>query len=258
MDKLNVVLEWSTNTSNTNNDKTEIKTPKVDVYYCFIRLYQTEYKKALTTGSLLARINKIISDPAKNRKKYTHAAMNYQLNDNFVGLNLGVKGMNDIRVETLRTMATDPYHPQDRDKSRFDMFCCKLTKNEYLELKKQLMKIKISNKISYDFMDLLYLSKDIIVEKIKRKLGLSKESASAQDLSQTEMALICSTFVAWILSKVSKKYEKYFSNKNIYKISPNDLTYMPGIKYIYGGYWKEYSMLTRKFVEEHEEFKKFL
>ena len=258
MDKLNVVLEWSTVPNNTNNDTTEIKTPKTDSYYCFIRLYQTEYKKVFTTGSMLARINKLISDPAKNRKKYTHAAMNYQLNDNFIGLNLGVNGMNDIRVETLRTMATDPNHPQDRNRSRFDMFCVKLNKEEYLELKKQLMKIKISNKISYDFMDLIWISKDIMVEKIKRKLGLSKESKNTDDLSQTEMALVCSTFVAWVLSKVSKKYEKYFSNKNIYKISPNDLTYMPGVKYMYGGYWKEYSMLTRKFVEEHEEFKKFL
>lgn len=226
-------------------------------YYCFIRLYQTEYKKMLTPGNILATVNKAISDPGKNKKKYTHAALNYQLNDNFVGLNMG-GGQEDIRVETLRTMATATDHPQDRENSRFDMFYLKLKKEEYESLKKNLVKIKYSNTIAYDFKTLLFMSKDLILDKIKNKLRLSKEDA--EDLSTNQISLVCSTFVAWVLSKVSDKYAKYFQmqDKDLYRVTPNDLTYMPGMKYMYGGKWKEYSTLTRKYVTEHPEFKDYL
>lgn len=241
-----------TNTKNSPTSKAD-----ATKHYCFIRLYQTEYKRFLTTGNILATVNKFISNPGKNKKKYTHAALNYQLNDNFVGLNMG-GGQEDIRVETLRTMATAPNHPQDRDNSKFDMFCLRLTSEEYADLKRNLIKIKYNNNIVYDFKDLIFMSKDLILEKIKNKLSIGKEEK--EDLSTTQMALVCSTFVAWILSKVSKKYATYFQmqNKSIYHITPNDLTYMPGMKYMYGGGWKEYSTLTRKYVNEHPEFKEYL
>lgn len=225
-------------------------------YYCFIRLYQTEYKKSFYPGAILATINKAIATPGKNDKMYTHAAMNFQLNDNFVGLNMSFNN-NDVQVETLRTMHTGPDKAQDRETSKFDMFYLELSKDEYNSLKKTLIKVKTDKNIKYDFLRLLVISKDIMLKKIGNLLSFSKE---ADVIDTSGMSLVCSTFVAWVLSKICRKCNEYFKMKdiNVYSVTPNDLTYLPGVVYMYGGYWKEYATLTRKYIAEHKEFEQFI
>lgn len=215
----------------------------------------------LTTGNIVKTINEAITNPAKNNKKYTHSAINYQLNDNFIGLNFRTNENNDVKIETLRTMANDENSDQDKKNSKFDIYCLELENNEYDLLKKNLSNIKVMNKFTYDYKALISISKDIILQKLKNKLFNSNESATplTVDLSQSEKSLICSTFVAYILSKISNKYSSYFNieNKILYTVTPNDLTFIPGITYLYGGYWKEYATKTREFVNSHPEMKRY-
>lgn len=226
-------------------------------YYCFIRLYQTEYRTMLAPGAVLAKVNKLITIKSKNNKQYTHAAINYQLNDNFVGINMSLSG-DDVRIENLRTMDNEKNAPQDRKTSTFDVFYLKLTKEEYDLLKSTLIKVKINKNIKYNFLHLLVVSKDSILKKIGTFFSTSKESNDVIDINN--MAVICSTFVAWVLSKISRKYNEYFrmNDIDIYSVTPNDLTYLPGAVYMYGGYWKEYATLTRKYIAEHKEFEQFI
>ena len=228
--------------------------------WCFIRLYQTVYKKTLSAGGILKTVNEFISPEGKNHKKYTHAALNYKLNDNFIGLNFDGSSNNDVKVENMRTEATGYESPKDRTKSKFDIFAIKLTPKEYEDLKKNLNAIRTTNKFKYDFKRLLQISGIIIFRKIKDKL-FSRESSDEIpiDLRQTNESLVCSTFVAYILSQISPRYSEYFKTKDIsiHSITPNDLTFLPGIKYMYGGTWPEYAVKTRDFVKKNPQYQKY-
>ena len=229
--------------------------------YCFIRLYQTVYKKNLSAGGVLKAVNEFISPEGKNHKKYTHAALNYKLNDNFIGLNFDGSTNNDVKVENLKTEATSYESPKDRSKSKFDVFALKLTSQEYDALQKSLNVIRTNNKFKYDFKRLLQISGIIIFNKIKDKI-FGKESSDdiRVDLTQSNESLVCSTFVAYVLSQISPRYADYFKKKdiNIHSITPNDLTFLPGIQYMYGGYWSEYNIKTRDFIRKKPEFQKYL
>lgn len=233
-----------------------------DTHYCFIRLYQTEYKKTLSFGNLTKTVNSLLTDTAKNNKRYTHAAINFQLNDNFVGVNFGQQG-SAIKIEHLKTLGTEEGTPQDRENSKFDVYCLKLTKSEYEYLKKNLSNLKKNNKFKYSFFVLLTLSVDLLFGTIKNKLfSISKEDSVEvkEDLTQSEQGLICSTFVAFVLSKTSEIYKKYFgmTDKYLTKVTPNDLTYIPGIEFMFGGKWSEYRKKVNNFVNDNKEFKEYL
>lgn len=250
-----ILREWNEEIIKNEDEATE---------YCFIRLYQTEYKKPLSFGNIVKTVNLALIKPGKNDKKYTHAAINFQLNDNFVGVNFETEG-NAIKIEHLRTLGREKDTAQDRDKSKFDVFCLKLTKSEYEYLKKNLSNLKKENKLKYSFFRLLVISTKSLFSKIKKKLfDLSNEEkieeVKGEDLTQVEKSLICSTFVAFVLSQTSKTYRDYFdmTDKFLKTITPNDLTWIPGIEFMFGGKWSEYSTKVRNYTNERTEFKKYV
>ena len=231
--------------------------------YCFIRLYQTHYKNAFSAGGLLKAANEFISPEGANKKKYTHAAMNYKLNDNFIGLNFDGNSNNDVKIENMRTEAVSYESPKDRKKSQFDIFAVKLTQKEYENLRKNLNYIKTSNKFVYDFKRLLHISGIILFRRIKEFLFDRKKSSKEAldvDLRVANESLVCSTFVAFVLTQISPRYAEYFKKQNlsVHSITPNDLTFLPGIIYMYGGTWPEYSIKTRDYIRKNPQFQKYL
>ena len=256
-DRFDVIREWAKPIEVKTEVTDDFEQVDGEIYYCFIRLYQTAYKSIFSIGGMVKEVNKIVTKEALNGKKYTHSAINYQLNDNFIGLNIRAGENNDIKIESLRTMANEEDSFQDKSNSKFDMYYIKLTKKEYDSLKKTLSGIKLDNNFKYDYLRLLTIAGENIVNKIKRFL-FSKEDSNSVLLE--DIQLVCSTFVSYILNKVSSRFEKYFNKTktSIKSYTPNDLTYLPTMTYMYGGYWKEYASKTREYLKDHPEFDKYM
>ena len=254
MDRFDIFREWNIDHADHQDELTE---------YCFIRLYQTEYHRKLSFGNIVKTVNEYIVKPGNNDKKYTHAAINYQLNDNFVGVNFG-NGNSAIKIEHLRTLGSEKDSPQDRKNSKFDVFCLKLTKDEYKYLKKNLSNLKIDSKFSYSFLRLLAISLSLLLNKAKQRIaniiGEDANSVRMTNLSEVEKSLICSTFVAYVLSQTSPIYKDYFdfTDKLLKRVTPNDLTFIPGIEFMFGGKWTEYNTKAKQYISQHPEFKKYL
>ena len=255
---LNTIIELNNSQySLEDKNKKELKTE-----YCFIRLYSTRYK-GLCFSDLLRIGNELLTEASKSGKRYTHAAMNYKLNDNFVGLNID-DNPNDVKVENLRTTATiDAGDPKDRKNSTFDVFYLRLTESEYKLLKVNLNKIKTDNKFKYDIKKLISVAFRTSRQKLKKAV-LGHESDDSNDdivdLTKSKKALVCSSFVAYVLQQTSDSIKDWMEKykKTVHDFSPNALTYLPGCKHMYGGYWPEYGKKTKEYVEKHPEFKKYL
>lgn len=257
---LNNVIKLNNTVYSTENDKNdkELKTE-----YCFIRLYSTKYK-GLCFSDLLRIGNELFTSKSKQGKRYTHAALNYKLNDNFVGLNID-DNPNDVKVENLRTTATiDAGDPKDRKNSTFDIFSLRLTESEYKLLKVNLNKVKTDNQFKYSIKKLINTAFRSGKVKVKRAVlgheGYQDDEEDIIDLTKSKKALVCSSFVAYVLQSVSPSIKNYMEKhkKTVHDFSPNALTYLPGCKYMYGGYWTEYGKKTKEYVDKHPEFKKYI
>lgn len=243
------------NSGNTKELKTE---------YCFIRLYSTKYTK-LCISDLLRIGNELLTEKSKHKgKRYTHAAINYKLNDNFVGLNID-DNPNDVKVENLKTTANiDSGDPKDKRNSTFDVFSVRLTESEYRTLKTNLNNIKTDNKFKYAIKKLVSVAFSQTKTRLKKTvLGHEDDDTREEDivdLTKSEKSLVCSSFVAYVLKSISPSIRNWMekNKKTEHDFTPNGLTYIPGCKFMFGGSWIEYSKKTREFVNEHPEFKKYL
>ena len=258
-DRFEVIREWSPPLLRKEDTDYKFKEAEDATHYCFIRLYQTEYKSVFSIGGLTKEVNSAVTRAAQNGLRYTHAAMNYQLNDNFIGMNFSENKNNDIVIEHLRTMDKGkPY--QDKSISRFDVFYIKLTKEEYIALKKKLISVKTDSKFKYDYLRLLMLVGDQLYNRIKRFLFSAESEEVTEHVDIKDIMLVCSTFVSYILSNVSKRFDDFFkkSKYSLHSYTPNELTYLPGITHMYGGYWKEYASKTREYLRDHPEFEEYM
>lgn len=242
-----------------NNDinKKELKTE-----YCFIRLYATKYK-GVTLSQFVRIGNDLFTAKSKKGERYTHAALNYKLNDNFVGLNLD-DDPNDVKIENLRTTAVEAGDVKDRKTSTFAVYSLRLTEKEWKLLKVNLNKIKTDNNFKYDMKQLVNTAFRSTKNRIKNVIlgheNFNEVEEDIVDLTKSKKALVCSSFVAYVLQQISHSIKNWMlkHKKSVHDFSPNALTYLPGCKYMYGGFWTEYAKKTKEYVEKHPEFKKYL
>lgn len=239
----------------------------VNKEWCFIRLYTTEYNKDRFHPAKILRVgNKLISDKSSNGKFYTHAAMNYNLSDNFIGLNLMKDDPNSVQVEIIKTWRKDDER-YERQYSMFDVFAIPLYKHERELLKFHLSKIVTNNHFKYDIKTLLLTTILICKKKAQALMSFTKEDINdiiGEDgdsfLSEIKKGMVCSTFVAFLLKNTSSEFAKWIreTNRNEYSFAPNTLTHIPNIKYLFGGTWNEYSRALTNFIKKNPEFAKYV
>lgn len=235
--------------------------------YCFIRLYSTIYKGGFSVGKVLKQGTKIFSEKLENGVLYTHAAINYKLTDDFIGLNLDPANPNDVKIEQLKSPDGDNYsNARDYQKSEFTVIAIPLEDEEYENLKEILSKIPHKNDFKYDIKTLLMTALLLSKRRVMRFFKRSNEDISPEDneeiallIKNTKRGFICSTFVAYILSIVSDSFKKYLTEKkkSVYEFSPNSIYNIPGMIVLFKGRWNRYIAEMEKFVRLNPAFKPY-
>lgn len=245
--------------------------------YCFIRCYQSYYKSTeylqLIFKQAIKRITpKIYRHKELNDIYFTHAAISIGLSDKFIGLNPNLKGKN-VRVECLSNpLEKDDAKTKDYDKSVYYVLAYKLTDLEY-ELLTNILTDAVNNQnFIYDFGNLFKIAFQRAKEEIGRFFNFfKKDENKTKNKSNTVPSdglflentyanmLVCSSFVAYLLNKVSKDFQSYLKNNksSILYFSPNDIANIPGTFVLFGGKWKDYNKDLIQFLKSPSNHKEF-
>lgn len=230
--------------------------------WCFIRLYETQYKNKMSWGNFLKLSNLFFSDKAADGKKYTHANLNYRLTDNYYGLNIkSLDQENALYIEAISEFEPDRIDPAA---SGYSVYGVKLTTLEYKNLKMQLEKMKDGNYYKYDILSLFQMAGRITknrIEDMVKKGKIEKIILEGDDipLNKIKKGLVCSSFVAFCLKNISGDINKYFndSKKSVYEFAPNTLTKLPNLTFLFDGKFNTYKQDVREFVKKFPEFAKY-
>ena len=245
--------------------------------YCFIRCYQSYYKSTEYLQLIFKQAIKRITPRIHKHKElndiyFTHVAINIGLSDKFIGLNPNLKGKN-VRVESL----TNPLDKNDvktkyYGKSIYYVLAYKLTDLEY-DLLTNLLTDAVNNQnYIYDFRNLFRIALQRAKEEIGRFFNLFKKDKNKTNnktivessnglFLENEYAnmLVCSSFVAYLLSKTSEDFQSYLKNNrsSIYNFSPNDVANIQGTFILFGGNWKDYNKDLIQFLKSSSNYKEF-
>lgn len=220
--------------------------------FAFIRLYEYNFKKGANpfNHALKTTIN-FLSEEIKYKGDYSHAAMNYSLKDDFQGLYLVPGEKNDVKIEPIAHWPEKD--TKDPKTSLYAVFSVPLTASNYRKLKSNMNRLQKDNNFRYDVLKIAYSAVYLSINKIKKELFSNEDNKI-----NTKMNLVCSTFVAYMLSQCSDEIKEYVNKKGLDNITPKGLTFLPGVKLLFKGIWMNYEKDAKKFVEKNSQFKKYL
>lgn len=251
--------------------------------YAFLRFYTTIYKKEVFSAGKVLKIGTThFSDPLASGKVYTHVAINYSLDDKFVGLNLDPKDPNDVKVEAISDPNYDRLNAKSRDKraSQFVVYALPITGKEHLRLKYILDRVSKENNLTYDIRSLVYTGMLLMKNRFKNFMGfedydqslekiagvgddeyLTKlEMDEAERIAMKKNGFICSTFVMYVLKNCSDDILRWMDRekKDVYEFSPNTVAKIPYIFPLFGGSWVNYKRILNQFIQKNIEFKEYI
>ena len=250
-----------------NNNEIETINSNDGLDYIFFRLYNSFYKpvQLVVRAPLKIAINTLIKAGKETGIHYTHAAINYTLNDNFIGLsNDGEYKVKHEEIDNPKPENSTFIKNVFPSQSIYTVIAIPVTAEEYNKIKLNLT-IAINDKnIKYNT---LYLFSILKAHLTNNKVISSEDTNIWKNLTtenksifSNEHEFVCSTFVAYILLKCSKRFETFFKKRDILTkyFTPSDLTRLPTAKLLYTGKWSNYKDDTRKYIARNGKFSKYL
>lgn len=237
--------------------------------YIFIRLYDPVYKdnlpaELLKKGQYMTNITTI---PA------AHAAIGFDLKDNFYGLTIG--GDYDLKIEQCSTPETCSYMSTcDAEKSNQYTYAIKVSEKEYEAAKNMTQHYYETKEVKYA----IFHNFPVALYCIHKKVNLPelpkipfptayreftsnlKKTLRAVQMQREKDRFVCSTFCCYILISCVPRIALYFCERdlNYDYITPSELSMLPDMKFLYSGKWINFKKDAEKFAEENKEFQNYL
>jgi hypothetical protein len=248
-------------------EKVTIEAPELaadeDEAYIFFRLYNPCYSSPLNVTNLLKFG---ISTTNLSEIFVSHAAMGFDLNDNFYGVTLG--GKQQLKLEICTDLSNNPYMRKcDPVSSELWVYAMKVPRDEY-DATREMVQFFLDNIIvKYSVMqNFPYTGYNI-----KRKFFTSKKNQNFGNRKLTNKNyniykdlrpkkepryFVCSTFMAYVLMRNVESVRDLFIEKNInYRyVVPGDFTVFPGVIKLFYSSWEDYLIAAKKFVDENPDF----
>lgn len=237
--------------------------------YIFIRLYDPVYNgnlpaELLKKGQYITNVTKI---PA------AHAAIGFDLTDNFYGLTIG--GDYDLKIEHCCNIDTCAYMKSCNPEKSFQYtYAIKVSAEEYEAAKKKTLGYYESNEVKYavlhNFPVAIYcikkklnipsLPKVPIPEAHREFLSSLKKTLRAFKGFREKDRFVCSTFCSYILLSSVPRIALYFCERDFSYdyTTPSELSMLPGMKLLFSGNWLNFNKDAETFAKENPEFKKYL
>ena len=243
--------------------------PKENYKYIFIRLYDPVYTanlpaELLKKGQYITNTTKI---PA------AHAAIGFDLSDNFYGLTIG--GDYDIKKEQCSNPDSCAYMQTcDPKKSFHYTYAIKVTAQEYEAAKKKTLGYYETKEVKYavlhNFPVALYcikkkmnipsLPKLPLPDEYREFLTSLKKTLRAFKGFKEKDRFVCSTFCSYILISCVPRIALYFCERDFSYdyITPSELSMLPGMKLLFSGNWLDFKKDAESFTKENPEFIEYL
>ena len=251
-------------------EKVTIDAPELaadeDEAYIFFRLYNPCYSSPLNVTNLLKFG---ISTTNTIDIFVSHAAMGFDLNDNFYGVTLG--GKQQLKLEICTDLSNNPYMRKcDPVSSELWVYAMKVPRSEYDACREMVQYFLDNIIVKYSVMqNFPYTGYNI-----KRKFFTSKKNQNFGNRKLTNKNyniykdlrpkkepryFVCSTFMAYVLMRNVESIRDLFIEKNInYRyVVPGDFTSFPGVIKLFYSSWEDYLIAAKKFVDENPDFKPY-
>lgn len=238
-----------------------------DDEFVFVRLYKSEYVNKLTPVAILDKGIRLVNhDDLRTNLIYNHCAINCKLTDDYRGLALDNSEF-DLKIEKCTdSKSTSLISKTDINSSKFVVYCMKVSKSEYLSIKKFLKDCQQSKKLTYNVFKVPILAINNTVAKLKKefekiKFKMSKEDKRDDviDVDNLKETFVCSTFVAFILYKFTKAGKRMDADNIKYgNCMPNTVATIPGMMYMFDGTFVDYNAKVSDFVSRYPQFKKYI
>lgn len=218
------------------------KPNKNNDYYIFIRLYYPNYNNPLCIENIL---KKCINFVDTNPKSYSHSAIGFDLNDNFIGLTTAKP--RDLKIEQCTNINSNLYMYKCNPKTSVQTtYAIKVSKDEY-EKARSLVDFFYYEDTEYS----IGLNFPLAFFELKRKFFTSRENKKLEQIgkekykkSYKELStdFVCSSFVAYILVNSVDAIKTFFdtNNLNYNYIMPSDLISFPGVQKLFTSSWQSY------------------
>lgn len=222
--------------------------------YIFIRLYSPHYKNPLSAENTLKNLIYLVD---MHSKKFSHAAIGFDLNDNFLGLT--AVGKQDLKYEQCTQTKTNEFMRKCNPKKSYQTtYAIKVSSKEY-EKAKHLTQYFYNDRISYDVVK----NVPIGFYEIKRKFFSTNENKSLKQINQkmqkkypgndesVPRKFVCSSFVSYILMNSVDSIKNFFEeNKIDYEyIIPGDIPAFPGMTKLFSSNWNNYTKAALAYVK---------
>lgn len=238
----------------TYDDLFALKTDVNENFYVFLRLYDTKYKNGVNTlgNAIFGQAIHLTSEkhPVTNLS-YTHATISATLDDRFLGMTPDANNYLWLESIDKGKYTNSGMQKVDKKNSVFSVFYSKLSKSDYIKLKKILnYDFKYRDKFKYNCLECGNIGINHIMNQIKDKFNKqSKEDMNL--LEQTKF--VCSTFCTYILSKLNKF--KTALSKGFRLYNPTDVVTKLKFEHLVTGKFNQYNTLIEKCIKNRPEFK---
>lgn len=224
--------------------------------YIFIRLYYPYYNNPVSIVNILKNLIIWID---VNQIKYSHVAIGFDLNDNFIGLT--TPGKQDLKYEHCTNISTNKYMSKcNPQKSQQATYAIKVSKEEY-ERAKQLTEFFMYEKTIYNVaqnvpVGFFELKRKFFTEQEKQQLQDINSQKDKKNKDEVPLEFVCSNFVAYILINSVDSIKVFFEENNLdYKyIIPSDIPYFPGVTKLFSSSWDNYTKAALTYVKSENNF----
>jgi len=231
--------------------------------WIFFRLYNPCYSSPLNVTNLLKFG---ISTTNLSEIFVSHAAIGFDLNDNFYSVTLG--GKQQLKLESCTDTSDNPYMSKcDPATSEQWVYAIKVPRYEYdatlKEVQYFLNNVKVKYSVIQNFPYTAYnIRRKFFVSRKNQNFGNRKLTKRTYNIYKDLMPkedprkFVCSSFMAYVLMHNVGVIRELFIEKNInYRyVVPGDFTVFPGVIKLFYSSWEDYLIAARKFVDENPDF----
>jgi len=219
------------------------KPKKNNDYYIFIRLYYPKYNNPFCIENILKKCINIVDT---NQKSYSHSAIGFDLNDNFVGLTTAKP--RDLKIEQCTNIYSNLYMNKCNPKTSIQTtYAIKVSKDEY-EKARSLVDFFYYEDTEYS----VGLNFPLAFFELKRKFFTSRENKKLHRIGKEKYKnsykkpstdFVCSSFVTYILVNSVDAIKTFFDTNNLdYNyIIPSDISSFPGVQKLFTSSWQSYT-----------------